>query len=205
LAGGTLNMLPHAIFGKDPWQTALKSALETGVERAISGGRIDGHAFYVAAILGAPALWAHAREAVRAGDLRETWRRAQYALRRAFTGDVRYRLDGAAAARSAEAMVLITPLVSRAVQGEPGLEAAAFGVHNARDAIRLAFNGLISEWRHDPGVTAEICQRGRIDARRSIPSILDGEIQRLPRKAEFEFLPKAFRALAPPPLSEPIG
>ena len=203
LAGGTLNMLPHAIYGKQAWPAALQATLEAGVERAVSGGRVSGHDFYVAAVLGSPALWARAREAVRAGDLRASWRRARYALRRAFSGDVRYGLDGAAARRSAEAMVLITPLISRAVEGEPGLEAAAFGHHSAQEVARLAINGLISDWRQDSGVTAQLCQRGRIEARHAIPAILDGEIQHLPRKAEFEFLPKAFRALAPPVTLEP--
>jgi diacylglycerol kinase family enzyme len=198
MAGGTLNMLPHAIYGKQPWQTVLPATLETGVERAVSGGRVSGHTFFVAAILGSPALWAYAREAARAHDLRRAWQRANYALRRAFTGSVRYGLDGAAARRSSEAMALITPLVSSAVQGEPGLEAAAFGVHSAREVVRLAFNGLISDWRQDPSVTAQICQRGRIEAHHAIPCVLDGEIQHLPHKIDFEFLPKAFRALAPP-------
>jgi len=40
-------------------------------------------------------------------------------------------------------------------------------------------------------------QRGWATMRRSIPSILDGEPHRLPRRVEFEFEPRAFRALAP--------
>ena len=54
LPGGTMNMLPHAIYGAVPWRTALEQALETGVERDISGGEVDGRRFFVAAILGAP-------------------------------------------------------------------------------------------------------------------------------------------------------
>ncbi|HEY3950091.1 diacylglycerol/lipid kinase family protein [Phenylobacterium sp.] len=198
LAGGTLNMLPHAIYGKLPWRETLPAMLETGVERPVSGGRVGGHPFYVAAILGSPALWAQARESARAGHLREAWLRARYAIRRAFEGDLRYGLDGAAAARSTQAMALITPLISRAVQGEPGLEAAAFGVHSAAEIARLALNGLISDWRLDPGVTVQLCRRGSVGARQSIPVVLDGELQHLPKTVEFEFLPKAFRALAPP-------
>jgi diacylglycerol kinase family enzyme len=197
LPGGTLNMLPHAIYGNHPWRETLSTMLETGVERSVGGGRVGGHTFFVAAILGAPALWARAREAARAGDLGEAWRRAGYALRRAFTGEVRYCLDGKSGP-PAEALVLINPLVSKAVHEEAALEVAAMGVRSAHEAVRLAFNGLVGDWRDDPSVTVELCQRGKAMARRSIPSILDGEIQRLPRTVEFEFLPKAFRALAPP-------
>jgi diacylglycerol kinase family enzyme len=197
LAGGTLNMLPHAIYGRRPWKAALSETLETGVERKVSGGRVDGHPFYVAAIVGAPALWADVREAARAGQLRHAWRRADYALRRAFTGSLHYVLDGAAKDARAEALVLITPLVSRTMREEAGLEAAAFGVRNIQEAMRLALNGLIADWRADPGVTVEVCRRGRLAARRSIPAVLDGEVRRLPHMAEFEFQPKAFRVLAP--------
>ncbi len=197
LPGGTLNMLPHALYGARTWPLALAAALEMGVERSISGGRVGGRAFYVAGILGAPALWAHAREAVRKGDVRETWRRAGHALRRAFSGDVHFALDGRPR-RQAEALVLINPIVSTAMRGAAALEVAALEVHSAREVFRLAFNGLFSDWRHDPGITVEASMHGRAWARHSIPCILDGEVHRLPRRVEFEFRQRAFRALAPP-------
>mgnify|MGYP002133071793 CR=1 FL=1 len=61
LPGGTMNMLPNALYGGRDWKTAMADILSDGVERNISGGEIDGRAFYVAAILGSPALWAEAR------------------------------------------------------------------------------------------------------------------------------------------------
>src|SRR6185503_15496911 len=86
LPGGTMNMLPHAIYGQRPWQEALKLALTEGVERPIGGGEVDGKRFMVAAILGAPALWAPAREAARYGMARKAIRSARLALGRAFSG-----------------------------------------------------------------------------------------------------------------------
>jgi diacylglycerol kinase family enzyme len=201
LPGGTLNMLPHALYGKVAWRDALTTALDHGVVRGVSGGRVGGQAFYVAAILGSPALWGYAREAVRAGDFPEAWRRAGFALRRAFSGDIHYALPGHAR-RAAEALVLISPIVSKAMAEETALEVAALEMHSAQEVFRLAFNGLVSDWRRDPGVTVETCTHGRVWARRSIPAILDGEIQRLPRGAEFVFDPCAFRALVPPAHAE---
>jgi diacylglycerol kinase family enzyme len=197
LPGGTLNMLPHALYGALAWPRALRAALERGVERPVSGGRVGGHAFYVAGILGAPALWAYAREAARKGDLVETWRRAAHALRRAFTGDVHFVLDGRGQ-RQAEALVLINPIVSKAMHDQTALEVAALEAHSAREIFRLAFNGLFSDWRHDPAIFVDAAVRGRAWARHSIPCILDGEVHRLPRKVSFEFDQRAFRALAPP-------
>ncbi|HEY2660019.1 MAG TPA: diacylglycerol kinase family protein [Caulobacteraceae bacterium] len=202
LPGGTMNMLPRALYGNRPWPDALTSALEDGVERSICGGRVGQRAFYVAAILGSPALWGHAREAVRARKFQEAWRRAGYALRRAFTGELRYALDGGRR-QEAEAMILINPVVSKSMEQETALEAAVLDMRDAREVFRLAFNGLVSDWRRDPGVTVTPCTQGRIWARRSIPAILDGEVQRLPRMAQIEFVPHAFRALAPPPGQDP--
>ena len=39
LPGGTMNMLPHAIYGDRSWQDALTIALAQGSERTIGGGR----------------------------------------------------------------------------------------------------------------------------------------------------------------------
>ena len=195
LPGGTLNMLPHVLYGVRPWREALDAALSEGIERSICGGRVDGRAFYVAAILGAPALWSAAREAMRTGKVRQAWRRGLYALRRSFTGRVRYQLDGMPQ-RDAEALVLISPTVSKLVSAAPSLEVVELDVHNAIEMFRLAYYGMVGDWRRDPGVTVHAAVHGRAGARRSIPCILDGELQRIGRSAEFEFEPRAFRALA---------
>ena len=200
LAGGTLNMLPHALYGAAPWRDALHATLSDGEEQMVSGGRVCGHSFYVAAVLGAPALWGQAREALRSGKLVRAARRIDLAVRRAFAGGLRYGA-GEGPRRRGEALVLICPLVSKAVEQECALELAALDFHDARELMRLAFGGLTGAWRNDPAVTVELAQRGWASMRGSIPSILDGETHRLPRRAEFEFVPKAFRALAPPNLA----
>lgn len=197
LAGGTMNVLPHALYGAQPWAAALAQILEGGVERVVSGGRLDGHAFYVAAILGAPALWGSVREAVRAGRFGKAGRGVRYALARAFSGDLHYVLDSGPS-RQTEALVLITPTVSTAMRGEAAaLEAVSLDIRGADQVVGLAFNGLTGDWRRDSRVSVETCERGRARARRPIPCILDGEIQPVSREIEFSFEPRAFRALVP--------
>jgi diacylglycerol kinase family enzyme len=197
LPGGTMNMLPRALYGAAPWQLALDAILESGVERIVGGGRVCGKTFHVAAILGMPALWGHAREALRAGKLVEAIRRMDLAFRRAFAGNLKYGGDGAPG-RSSEALALICPLVSKAVEHEITLEMAALEFHDAREMARLALRGALGAWRDDPAVSVELVDRGWATTRGSIPAILDGETHKLPRRAEFEFVPRAFRALAAP-------
>jgi len=198
LPGGTLNMLPRALYGRLSWRDALAATLDHGVERFVCGGRIGGHAFYVAAILGSPALWGQAREALREGRLNTALARTRFALRRLFSGRVYYALDEGPR-RMAGALVLISPTVSKAMVSEVALEAAALSVRSARDAFRLAMNGLLSDWRKDPGISTGVCYNGRAWARRSIPATLDGEMIRLPRQVDIEFKPDAFRARVPDP------
>jgi diacylglycerol kinase family enzyme len=202
LAGGTLNMLPHALYGALPWADALQATLNEGAERMVSGGRINGRSFYVAAVLGAPALWGGAREALRSGNLNHLRRRMYFAIRRAFSGGLAYGAEDIAGSAS-EALVLICPLISKAMQEECALEMVALDLHDAREMLRLAFNGMLGAWRGDPSVSAKATRDGWASMRRAIPSILDGETHRLPRRVEFEFVPRAFRALAPAHLSVP--
>ncbi len=198
LPGGTMNLLARALYGALPWPDALAAILEAGVERPVVAGRVCGKPFFAAAVLGPPALFGRAREAVRLGDLAEAARRVRYALRRAFSGELHYRL-GAEPEKRAEAVVLITPLVSRAMAEESTLEAAALDVRGAGEVVRLAINGALGAWRQDPAVQVAPCARGWVRARKSIPCILDGEAHRLAKRCEFTFEPRAFRALVPSP------
>ena len=204
LAGGTMNMLPHALYGVRPWQAALRAILDDGVERPVAGGSVGGQDFCVAAILGTPALWGLAREAARRRKLKLALVRARRALRRAFTTKLRYSLDGAAPKR-AEALILMCPLVSRAMAEQTSLEAASVNPHQPAEVVRLGARALAGElfgdmmggWRDDPTVSAGPCRRARIWASEKIPAILDGEPVRFDREVEVVFRPVAFRALAP--------
>jgi len=198
LAGGTMNMLPYALYGRRPWQEALASVLESGEEHPLAGGEVEGHGFLVAAILGAPALWAPAREAVRRRDLRSAVRRAGVAWRRAFNGRVRYSLDVGPKGK-AEAVSFLCPLTSRAMRNEaPALEAVILTPEGAADAFRLAVNAATGDWRRDPSAHSTPCRTARLWASGSIPALLDGEPVRLPRRVEVRHRPKVARVMLPP-------
>jgi diacylglycerol kinase family enzyme len=202
LPGGTMNMLPKALYGTGDWKLALRRALEEGEPQVVSGGEVEGEYFYCAAILGSPALWAPAREAMRTGKVKLAWAYARRALKRAFTGRLRFSLDGGAR-RRAEALVLISPMISKAMEEPNGLEAAAMDPSDASQAFRLAANALFSDWRHDPAVSTRAAKRIDVRARSRIPAVIDGEPILLKSEATVRFIPKAFRALAPrPPAAE---
>jgi diacylglycerol kinase family enzyme len=198
LPGGTMNMLPHALYGRIPWPDALRLALEKGEERVIGGGEVGDHGFLCAAILGSPARLGRVREAAREGRLRVALGRARKAFSRAFTGRLRYSLD-AGPREKAEALILMCPAASRVMDEDAqALEAAALNVEGAAEAVRLGVNTLIRDWRVDPGVEDRLCRVARVWSAHGIPALLDGEWVRLPNLAEVRYQPRVCRVLAPP-------
>lgn len=200
LPGGTMNMLPRAFYGARPWREALRATLEHGEVRSVSGGEVNGETFYVAAILGAPALWADAREAVRDGDVARAFAKAKRAYLKAFSGRLRYVLEQRWI-RKAEALTLICPLISRRLTKEEALEVNALDPRNVGEGVRLGLRAAFSalgDWRDDPAVETELCRSGRAWAHGHIPGILDGESYRFERGVTFSYRPNAFRVLAPP-------
>ncbi len=196
LPGGTMNLLPKALYGTADWRQALERALTEGIARSVAGGEVDGHPFYCATILGSPALWAPAREAMRAGKLRLAFLYARRAARRAFSREIRFLFDGHEFERG-QALALVSPLISKALDEPVGLEAAKLSLNNAAEGFRLAAKTLFSDWRADPTVQTRVVQHVRIWAPDRIPAILDGETVELGRQVDVRFLPVAFRALAP--------
>lgn len=198
LPGGTMNMLPKALYGTADWQSALKATLAAPETKAVSGGAVGGHRFYCAAIFGAPSLWADAREAVREGDLLEAAKRAVTATRRSLSDAIDYEFGDRTG--SADAVAVICPLISQVMDGEEAaLEAVALDPSTAVGLFGLAFHAAFDGWRNDPSVTRAKVKCVDVLAHGEIPTILDGEKIEIERHAKVTFLPTAFRAIVPQP------
>ena len=198
LPGGTMNMLPHALFGNVSWEEALIATLSSPRIRSVSGGSVGGQPFFCAAILGAPALWADAREALREGQLAEAAKRSLTAVRRS-SELLDYQL-GQGVSGEAAAVAIICPLVSNALDAhEPSLEAAALRPVEAGEMFRLAFHSIFDDWRQDPSVTLARVTSVTVSGHGRVPVILDGEKVYMGRVVKVSFVPVAFRALIPAP------
>ncbi len=197
LPGGTMNMLPKALYGAHSWEEALTATLADPELREVSGGKAEGQPFFCVALLGAPSLWADAREAIRAGHLVEAAQRAVTATRRSLTESLEYQF-GEDVTGSAEAVAVICPAVSAAMPSNArALEAAALDPESAAVAFRLAWHAASDGWRHDPSVTVSKVQTVQVTGHGQVPVILDGEKVRMGRTVKVTFLPLAFRALVP--------
>jgi len=153
--------------------------------------------FFVAAIVGAPALWIQARESVREGDISDLIEKGRVALQKTFGTKVRYLISEEMKGE-AEAVLLICPLISEEMSGsEQALEAAVVEVENAAEVIRLATAAAFGKWRDDRKVQLTKTKRLAVRSSKEISATLDGESVNLGRSAEIDFVSRAVTVLVP--------
>jgi diacylglycerol kinase family enzyme len=197
LPGGTLNMLPRALYGDVSWEDALTNTLTAPSVKVLSGGRAADNQFFIAAILGAPSLWAEPRESIREGNIADAIEKGRVAFQKMFERKVQYRISGGKRGE-AEAIALICPLVSEAMSdSEQALEAAVVGVENAVEVIGLVTAAAFGKWRQDKNILLTKTKQVVVQSSRDIPAMLDGERVNLGRSAEIDFVSKAISVLVP--------
>lgn len=196
LPGGTMNILPKALYGARTWRQALTDTLKAPVVQPVHGGQVGAHRFFVAGVFGSASLLAQARESVREGDLIGALGRGVAAVRQALGHEVRYRFEGEPASK-AEAVVVLCPLPPPRDDVEVLLEAAAIDIEGAGDAIRLAVMSAFRDWRADQTVTHARLKSLEINSDDPIPAILDGERFTLGRSERVTRVRDAFYALRP--------
>src|SRR4029077_2944929 len=111
LPGGTLNVLPRALYGESSWQVALKETLTNPLTKELSAGHVGDKIFFVAAVVGAPGLWMEAREAIREGDILNAVGKAGVAFEAMFDTAIQYFISPELSGE-AEVVAVICPLVS---------------------------------------------------------------------------------------------
>jgi len=195
LPGGTMNMLPRALYGDVSWEDALKSTLVAPSVKALSAGRVADKLFFVAAILGAPSLWVEPRESIREGDIIRAIEKGSVAFQEMFETKVQYLISGEVKGE-AEAVALICPLVSEEMSdSEQALEAAVIDVESVGEVIGLATAAAFGEWRDNRNVLLSKTKRVAVQSRKEIPAILDGERINLGRSAQIDFVSKAVNVI----------
>jgi diacylglycerol kinase family enzyme len=197
LPGGTMNMLPRALYGNVSWEDALKKTLTAPSAKVLSGGWVANKGFFVAAIVGAPALWTQPRESMRGGKIADAIKKGGVAFRRMFGPKVQYLIAGGANGET-EAVVLICPLISEEMSdSEQALEAAIIDVENAAEVIGLATIAAFGKWRDDRNILLTKTKRVSVQSSKEIPATLDGEKVNLGRSAEIDFVSRALTVLVP--------
>jgi len=193
LPGGTLNVLPRALYGDLAWPAALEAALQRGVVRRLSAGKANGIPFFVGALFGAPAILARAREAVREGRFATAWRGFRHYMGRSFARRLHAGCDGKRLRRSEAIAVLCGAFTGDA--SAKGLEWVRFDAKSTIDLARLSFKALSQAWREDKTIEISACVRGQIYSPGVIPATLDGEPRTFVSSVRISHDPKGPRVL----------
>jgi diacylglycerol kinase family enzyme len=197
LPGGTMNMLPRALYGNVSWEEALKKTFTAPLAKVLSGGRVANKRFFIAAIVGAPALWTQPRESMREGNIADAIKKGSVAFRRMFETKVQYLISGGAKGET-EAVALICPLISKEMSdSEQALEAAIIDVESAAEVIGLATIAAFGKWRDDRNILLTKTKRVNVQSSKEIHATLDGEKVNLGRSAEIDFVSRALTVLVP--------
>jgi diacylglycerol kinase family enzyme len=197
LPGGTMNMLPRALYGEVTWEEALKNTLTAPSLKVLSGGRIAGKQFLIVAFVGAPALLAEPRESMREGNIVDAIEKGSVAFRKMFETKIQYFMSGGMKG-DAQAMALICPLISEQMSdSDQALEVAVVDVESAAEVVRLATTAAFGKWRNDRNILLTKTKRVDVQSSTDIPATLDGEIVNLGTSAEINFVSRALTVLVP--------
>ena len=197
LPGGTMNMLPRALYGDVAWEESLKNTLAAPSPKVLSGGRIAGKQFLIAAIVGAPALLTEPRESMREGNIVDAIEKGSAAFRKMFETKIQYLISGGMKGE-AKAVALICPLISKEMSdSEQAFEAAIIDVESAAEVIRLATTAAFGKWRDDKNILLTKTKRVDVQSSKDIPATLDGERVNLGMSAEIDFVSRALTVLVP--------
>ncbi len=197
LPGGTMNVLPKALYGDGSWQDILRKILARPRIKHVSGGLVAGQRFFISAICGAPALWANAREALREAKIGEVLAHSKVALKHMFAAKVNYHFDEMNEG-TAEALIVTCPLVASTLDDNRQVfEAAVIDVNHAGELLELATAAAFTFWQESKNVAVVRTASVRVTSDHAIPVILDGETIEAGKEIEIEFIPDAFRALVP--------
>lgn len=195
LPGGTLNILPRALYGELAWPEALSAALERGVVKRLPAGRANGEVFYVAALFGGTTQLVHVREAVREGKLLTAWSRFRVALRRSFTRSLRAR-TGRGRMQKIEAVGVLLPSFSGGLEADD-LEWVRLDARGVFDLARVSIRALTDGWRKDPAIEIGRALTGDVDAAFGyVHATLDGEPRRFYSRVHIKYDKRGPRVLA---------
>jgi Diacylglycerol kinase catalytic domain len=172
IPGGTMNLLPKALHGDASLQ-AIVAAAAAGTLAHVPVVRAGGHISYCRIIIGPLTRWAFARENARHGRLWRVVQAVRLALARGFTGGVRV-----AGQPGRHPGVLVMP-------GSDGLEVALFSGSGLVDAMAVAVNWLVNDWRDAGSVSAFTAPELIVGRTRTLRCLFDGERRRLPPRTRF--------------------
>ena len=198
LPGGTMNILPKALYGTANWQDALDLALSQSAPRWLAAGQVNNEIFFVAMIIGEPIKMSDMREELREGHIIEAIKHVPEVIDAVTTGEVfDYTVDGSPYIRDANALLLSCPFMSMGAQSPDMFEVATVPPIALSSLIGVGAKTLITDWRESGHVRVGEAQQLKVMGSGAFDILLDGEPHRVRAPLTAALLPKGVQVLAP--------
>jgi diacylglycerol kinase family enzyme len=198
LPGGTMNMLPKALYGTDNYAEALNVALSSSQFRWQAAGNINGEYFYCGAHIGDPTIISDARESMREGDVIEAAKHVPEIIKSISEGDpFKVRVDGEIFDRRSNGLFLSCPFMTRSATRPDAFELASAPRLSMMELAGIGMMALASDWRNSADIRVIQAQTIDIESQGKIDVLLDGEATSFDCPVKISLEPKGVRVLAP--------
>lgn len=198
LPGGTMNMLPKALYGTHIWQEALEIALSQTSPRWQPAGMINQKLFFCGAFLGEPIIMSKARESLRNGEIVDAMIQVPDILNAITDGqEFRYKADGKSFDTCANTLQIFCPFMSSGAIDENRFELASAPQLALSNLASLGALTLADDWRSHKNVVVNLAEKISITGQGGFDILLDGETDHVACPIDIRLQKEGVMVLAP--------
>lgn len=198
LPGGTMNMLPKALYGSVAWQAALRLALEQKGPRWQPAGTINGNVFFCGAIIGDPIVMSEARESLRDGDILDAVKQVPEIITAIAHGErFRFEVDGEFFDKDANGLQVYCPYMTKGATVPDAFELASVPQLSISQVVGIGARAMAQDWRDSVHVKTASAKRIQIGGQGTFDVLLDGEPRHISCPIDIKLEQKGVLVLAP--------
>lgn len=198
LPGGTMNLLPKALYDSDDWEVCLGKALNASEETAFPVCEANKHIFLCGAFVGEPIALQGLREKARKGEIAAGLQDAKIALDAGQSApNIMMNANGEDV--KAVLLMMVCPGVSETQKenlSDPKIEVLCMDSMTSGEWISLGLNALFSDVENHHAVQRYDSAALTVSKPESVPILLDGERFDVEAPVTFKVSSKTLKVLA---------
>lgn len=200
LPGGTMNMLPKALYGTDNWRIALTAALSQSEPRWQPAGDANGKIFFCGAIIGDPIVMSEAREFLRDGDVLKAVKKVPDILDAITHGeDFEFTVDRKIFDKQSNVVQIYCPYMTSGALYPDEFELASVPQLSMQELMGIGATAITQDWRQSAHVKTTRAKSIEIRGQGAFDVLLDGELDQISCPVDITLEREGVLVLAPRP------
>lgn len=198
LPGGTMNLLPKALYNSDNWEVCLDKALSASEATPFPVCEANENIFLCGAFVGEPIALQGLREKARKGEIAAGLQDAKVALD-AGQSAPNIMLSIKEEDIKAVLLMMVCPGISETHKGglsDPKIEVLSMDSMTSGEWVSLGLNALFSDIENHPAVQRHDSASLTVSEPDTVPILLDGERFDLKSPVTFKVSDKTLKVLA---------